>query len=183
MLVGPVKDAAGTTVYLYRLPGDNPAAWTSRVFVRAPEDQAAAAVLDPQFDPTSIAILDTNSAIPAQQIKAPPPPLRVPVRVTRYAPGQIDLQLDSAPPAGSALIVSENYFPGWTAAVDGRAALVDRAEYNLIGVQLPASARQVSLRFDDPAYERGKVITLLALVASLILVAVGVVRGRTRDPA
>ena len=140
-------------------------------------------MLDPQFDPTSIAILDTNSAIPAQQIKAPPPPLRVPVRVTRYAPGQIDLQLDSAPPAGSALIVSENYFPGWTAAVDGRAALVDRAEYNLIGVQLPASARQVSLRFDDPAYERGKVITLLALVASLILVAVGVVRGRTRDPA
>ena len=93
------------------------------------------------------------------------------------------MQLDSAPPAGSALIVSENYFPGWTAAVDGRAALVDRAEYNLIGVQLPAGARQVSLRFDDPAYERGKVITLLALVASLILVAVGVVRGRTRDPA
>ena len=95
----------------------------------------------------------------------------------------IQLQIDSAPPLGSALIVSENYFPGWTATVDGRHALTDRVDYNLTGVQLPANAKQVSLRFDDPAYERGKVITLLALVASLILVAVGVVRGRTRDSA
>jgi hypothetical protein len=183
MVVGPVKDAAGTTVYLYRLPGDNPAAWTSRAFVKAPEDQAAMAVLDPRFDPTSIAILDTNSVIPAQQIQAPPPGLSIPVRITRYAPGEIDLQLDSAPPAGSALIVSENYFPGWTATVDGRRALVDRAEYNLIGVQLPASAKQVSLRFDDPAYERGKAITLLALAGSLALVVFGAVRGRTRAAA
>ena len=183
LVVGPVKDAAGTNVYLYRLPGDNPAAWTSRVFVKAPEDQAAAAVLDPRFDPTSIAILDTNSTIPAQQITAPPPGLATPVRITRYAPGEIDLQLDSPPPEGSGLIVSENYFPGWTATVDGRPTLVGRAEYNLIGVKLPAMAKQVSLRFDDPAYERGKTITLLALIVSIALIVVGVVRGRTREAA
>jgi hypothetical protein len=183
-VVGPVRDAGGSTVYLYRLPGDNPAAWLAPVFVKAPEDQILAAVLNPQFDPTRVAVLDTNSRIPAQQIQAPPAPLTIPVRVTRYAPGDIQLQLGGSPAAGTALIVSENYFPGWTATVDGRAALTDRVQYNLIGVQLPANAKQVSLHFDDAAYERGKVISLIALVLSIALIIAGVlVTGRREQVA
>ena len=157
---------AGNAVYLYRLPGENPLAWLAPVFVKAPEDQIFAAVLNPQFDATRVAVLDTNSRIAAQQITAPPPSLPTPVRTTSYAPGVIQLQIDSSPPAGSALIVSENYFSGWTATVDGRPAPTDRVDYNLIGVQLPANAKRVELRFNDPAYQRGKVITLLAIAAA-----------------
>ena len=177
-VLGPVPDAAGNQVYLYRLAGDNPLAWLATAFVKVPEGEALQAVLNPQFDPTRIAILDTSSTIPGQQITAPPPPTSIPVHVVRYAPGEIQLRIESSPPAGTPLIVSENYFPGWTASVDGRAAPVDRAEYNLIGVQLPANAKQVALRFDDPAYERGKVITLLALLACAGLIVFGVVSER-----
>jgi hypothetical protein len=173
-LVGPVRDAAGTTVYLYRLPGDNPAAWLAPVFVKAPEDQIYAAVLNPQFDPTRVAVLDTNSKIPAQQIQAPPAPLNIPVHVARYAPGEIQLQLPSSPPAGTALLVSENYFPGWTASVDGQPALTDRVQYNLIGVQLPANAKQITLRFDDAAYEKGKVITIVAILIAVALMGASI---------
>ena len=179
-LVGPVRDAAGTPVYLYRLPGENPAAWLAPVFVKAPEAQTLEVVLNPQFDPTRIAILDTNSAIAGQQVSAVPPALDIPVRVTHYAPGEIQLQLPTSPPAGSALIVSENYFTGWTAQVDGRAAPTDRVEYNLIGVQLPANAKQILLRFDDLAYERGKIITIVALLACAALFTAGVVSDRRR---
>ena len=182
-LVGPVTDAGGITVYLYELPGDNPLAWLAPVFVKAPEDQIFAAVLNPQFDPTRVAVLDTNSRIPAQQITAPPPALTIPVRVISYAPGAIQMQLASSPPAGTALIVSENYFPGWTASVDGRPALTDRAQYNLIGVQLPANAKRIDLRFNDPAYQRGKVITLLALLAAVGLLIFGVVSDRRQRGA
>jgi hypothetical protein len=134
--------------------------------------------LDPQFDPTRIAILDTNSTIPGKQITAPPQPTSTPVHVTRYAPGEIQLRIESSPPAGTALVVSENYFPGWTAKVDGRAAPLDRAEYNLIGVQLPADAKQVELHFDDPAYERGRLVTLLALFVAVALLIFGLVTSR-----
>ncbi|HKW08874.1 MAG TPA: hypothetical protein VJO33_00760 [Gemmatimonadaceae bacterium] len=182
-LVGPVQDAGGNTVYLYKLPGANPLAWLAPVFVKAPEDQIFAAVLNPQFDPTRVAVLDTNSRIPAQQITAPPPALSTPVHVTSYAPGVIQLQIDSSPPAGSALVVSENFFPGWKATIDGRSAPTDRADYNLIGVQLPANAKRVDLRFNDPAYQRGKVITLLVLLASIALVIFGVVSERRSQPA
>lgn len=182
-LVGPVTDAAGNPVYLFRLPGDNPLAWLAPVFVKAPEDQIFAAVLNPQFDPTRVAVLDTNSRIPAQQITAPPAALKIPVRVTSYAPGAIKLQLDSSPPAGSALIVSENYFPGWTASVDGRPALTDRVQYNLIGVQLPANAKVIDLRFNDPAYQRGKAITFVMLLAAIGWLLFGVIGDRRRKVA
>jgi hypothetical protein len=38
-LVGPVKDASGTPVYLYRIPGENPFAWTASAFVKATPEQ------------------------------------------------------------------------------------------------------------------------------------------------
>jgi hypothetical protein len=181
-IVGPVQDAGGNAVYLYKLPGENPLAWLARVFVKAPEDQIFAAVLNPQFDPTRVAVLDTNSRIAGQQITAPPPPLPTLVRTTSYAPGVIQLQIDSSPPAGSALVVSENYFSGWTARVDGRPASTDRVDYNLIGVQLPANAKRVELRFNDPAYQRGKVVTLLAVAAGLAFLIFGVVAERRQQP-
>jgi MYXO-CTERM domain-containing protein len=49
-------------------------------------------------------------------------------------------------------------------------------------VQLPAGAQSVELRFDDPAYERGKLITILAALAALVLVAIGALRSRRRSP-
>jgi uncharacterized membrane protein YfhO len=74
--------------------------------------------------------------------------------------------------------VSENFFPGWTAAVDGRRAATDRAQYNLIGVELPAGAKRVTLHFDDAAYERGKVITWIAILIAVALACVGLFRSR-----
>ena len=181
-VLGPVQNAAGSAIYLYRLPGDNPLAWLAPVIVKAPDQQTLATVLDPRFDPKRAAIVDTSAQMPAQQIAALPAPLTTAVRTTRYAPGRIDLALASPAPAQSALLVSENYFPGWTATVDGKAAPLTRGEYNLIAVALPTGASKVALRFDDASYERGKIITIVGVVLSLLLIAAGVAsRRRARD--
>lgn len=172
-VLGPVNDAQGNPVFLYRLPGENPLAWVAPVFVKAPEDQTLDAVRKQQFDPTRVAILDTNSKIPAQQITALPEALPVPVHVQSYAPGRIGLQLASPAPAGAALVVSENYFTGWQATVDGKPASTDRVDYNLIGVQLPTGARSVELRYEDPAYERGRIITIAAILVAILAIGVG----------
>jgi uncharacterized membrane protein YfhO len=86
--------------------------------------------------------------------------------------------LSDRAPAGSALVVSENYFPGWTAKVDGQPATVGRADYTLIGVQLPAGAKTVELMFDDQAYERGKLVTLFALTLTALLIGGGIYMER-----
>jgi hypothetical protein len=178
-LAGPVRNAAGSMVYSYKLPVQNPFAWVAAAIVKAPQDQALATVLDARFDPARVAIADTAAhAVPAVQLQSLPAAATAHVHVTSYAPGAIDLSLDQAADAGQALVVSENYFPGWTATVDGKAAPVGRMNYNLIGVALPPGARAVRLRFDDVAYEKGKRLTVIALVLALIVWVAGAVIDR-----
>jgi hypothetical protein len=177
-VVGPVRNAAGSIVYLYRMPGRNPAAWVATAIVKGSDDQALATILDERFEPSRAAIFDTAAAVQVQSLTTPPAPAGVQARVTRMEPGQIDVQLTGDAPAGAALVVSENYFPGWRATVDGKDANTARANFNLIGVPLPAGARNVQLRFVDPAYGTGKTLTLVAFVLTLAAIIGGVVLDR-----
>jgi hypothetical protein len=124
---------------------------------------------------------DTAAAVPTQAVPAAlPPPSDVRVRATRWEPERIDLVLDRPAPAGSALLVSENYYPGWEALVDGRAVPTGRAQYTLIGVVLPPGARSVQLSFRSAVFERGKMITLASLATATILLLAGAAAGRRR---
>ena len=58
--------------------------------------------------------------------------------------------------------------------MDGKPAVTARANYALIGVQLPQGGRKVELSFNDPAYDRGKVITLLALALTVVMIGGGI---------
>jgi hypothetical protein len=127
-----------------------------------------ATILDQRFDVGTVALFDTSAAVRGQDVKAQPSPLTIEANVTRYDPGHISVRLDAPAPAGSALVVSENYYPGWRATVDGRPATVGRADYVLIGVALPTGARSVDLTFRSASYERGKAITLVAVALSIL---------------
>ena len=148
---------------------------------KAPQNLALATVLDPRFDQRTVAIVDTSAAgIQAPPIQTLPAAATTSVRVASYAPGAIDLTLDAPSAAGQALVVSENYFPGWRATADGKPATVALMNYNLVGVALPAGARNISLRFTDAAYEKGKVVTWVALALSLVLWVAGWIADRRR---
>jgi uncharacterized membrane protein YfhO len=76
------------------------------------------------------------------------------------------------------LVVSENYYPGWRAKVDGKPARIGRADLSLIGIELPEGARRVGLEFTSPSYQRGKIITWLAIVIGFLAFAAGIWRDR-----
>jgi uncharacterized membrane protein YfhO len=78
------------------------------------------------------------------------------------------------------MVVSENYYPGWLATIDGKPGRLGRVDFNLIGVELPAGARSVLLEFTSPTYQRGKVITWLAITLGLVVLLGGVWRDRRR---
>jgi hypothetical protein len=182
-LLGPVRNSSGSTVYLYRLPGDNPYAWVATAATKANDDAARAAILDPRFDPLRIAVLDSSVPLQTPPLAGLPQPNGITTTASRLAPGQASIDLSAPAPAGAMLVVSENYFPGWQAHVDGRPATVYRANYNLLGVPLPAGARAVQLVFHDPAYSAGKLLTIIALVVSLLLLVGGGVAERRRGSA
>jgi hypothetical protein len=181
-VAGPATNAAGNIVYLYEFAEDNPPAWVAPVAIKAPDENVLATVLDPRFDVSRAALFDTSATVPVQASPPStlPPPSDVRVRVTRWEPGLIDLTLDRPAADGSTLLVSENYYPGWQATVDGRPAPIGRAQFVLIGVGLPPGARTIQLRFRSPVYERGRAITVAALGAASLLLLGGLIIGRTR---
>jgi hypothetical protein len=181
LVAGPATNASGNVVYLFEFAEDSPAAWVAPVAIKARDENVLATILDPRFDVRRAALFDTAATVPVQPVPSSlPAPSMIGVRATRWEPGRIALTLDRPAPAGSALIVSENYYPGWTALVDGKAAPIGRAQYVLIGVGLPAGAQAVELTFRSPTYQRGKTITLIALTLASVALLTGVAMDRRR---
>ncbi len=179
LAVGPVKNVAGSTVYLYELPGENPLAWVTAAIVKAGDEATFKTLYHPQFDLRTAALFDTSAAVTARtDLKAVPVAPTVKVSVRSFEAGHIRLDFDQPVPAGSAVVVSENYYPGWQATVGGKPVPIGRADLSLIGVELPEGAREVELSFSNASYRRGKAITLAALILSVVLAGVGAVGGR-----
>jgi hypothetical protein len=181
MVKGPVRNASGDTVYLYRLNAENPYSWVTPVAVKAPDDQVLATLLNPRFELKRAALFDSSANVTVSQaVQALPPALGITTSVRHYEPGRVSIDLSAPAPQGSSLVVSENYYPGWTATVDGKPARLGRADYTLIGVELPSGARSVELKFTSPSYQRGKVITWIAIAIGLLMLAAGFWRDRRR---
>ena len=177
-VIGPVMNAAGTNVTLFKLPGEHPFAWVAPVITKYGDNAVLEAARTTNFPVHSIAIFDTSSKVAAELVNKLPEPLAITTTVTTYEAGHIALTLSAPAPTGSALVVSENYYPGWKVKVDGKPATAERADLVLIGVALPEGAKQVELTFDSDMYQRGKNITVLALLIALLAMGGGAVLDR-----
>ena len=61
------------------------------------------------------------------------------------------------------LVISTNYYPGWSATVNGERAHLYRTNWVGMGVKVPLGRTEVSLRFVTPGYRLGLLLTLVSL--------------------
>ena len=92
----------------------------------------------------------------------------------QLAPGHVAVDVTADAPA--LLALSEVWYPGWQAAVDGAPAPLLRAYDTLMAVPVPAGAHTVELRFDPPLVKIGLAVSGI----SLALVVLGLVWTRWR---
>ena len=182
-LIGPVLDAADTRVSLFLLPGEHPFAWVAPVIMKYPDSSVLDALRATNFPVRSVALFDTSSKVDGVQAKSLPAPLAITTHVDQYEPGHIALTLSAPAPKGAALVVSENFYPGWRAAVDGKPVKAERADYVLIGVPLPEGAKKVELNFSSDTYKEGKSITIAALAISILAVLAGLFMPKRTEQA
>jgi hypothetical protein len=182
-IVGPVKDAAGSIVSLFQLPGEHPFAWVAPVMIKYPDAAVEEAFKAQNFPVRSVAIFDTSSKVPGAQVTTLPAPLATTTHIDSYAPGHIALTLSSPAPKGSALVVSENFYPGWSATVDGKPATAERADLTLIGIELPEGAKKVELNFSSATYAEGKSITLVAIALAVAAALAGLFMPKPKEHA
>jgi hypothetical protein len=187
LVAGPARNARGSMVYLYRFAGENPPAWVASGALKAEDGASLATLLDPRFSDEMlrrVAFVDTASqmqALPGTDAVPAASPIRA--SVERPTHSTIVVRLSQPAQQGNVLVVSENFYPGWQAEIDGREVAAERANYVLTGVPLPAGAREVRLHFKDPMYDVGKAITLIALALAIAAAVVGIILDRRRKPA
>ncbi|MEP7384275.1 MAG: hypothetical protein ABI910_21540 [Gemmatimonadota bacterium] len=180
LVAGPVRDASGSELYLHEVPVETSYAWVTPAIVKTDEATVMATVLDPRFDVRRVAVFDTSAAVQGVELSSLPEPLEIKAVVTHYAPGAVGIELDRPAPVGSALMISENWYPGWRASVDGKPGVIGKAAVSLMGVALPEGSRKIELTFTNPAYEVGKQVTWGAVALSLLLLGIGMIVDRRR---
>jgi hypothetical protein len=86
-------------------------------------------------------------------------------QIVRYAPEQAVIRTRGAEAA--LLVVSDTFYPGWRATVDGVPAPIYRTNVLLRGVPVPAGEHEVVLRYAPTAWRQG--LTLSAVGGILLL--------------
>jgi uncharacterized membrane protein YfhO len=98
--------------------------------------------------------------------------------VTSYRANGVSVHTSAS--ADAWLVLSDTYYPGWTATVDGRPASVLRGDVLFRVVAIPGGEHDVQFRFEPASIERGLPVSLGALVLVLLTVGYAVVGGRAR---
>ena len=84
------------------------------------------------------------------------------VTITRYMPSSITVAVEASAPA--MLILSDSYYPGWWATVDGEPASVYAADWMLRGVAVPAGAHSVVFTYAPSSVRIGAILSVVGLI-------------------
>lgn len=138
----------------------------------ASDDEAIALMQRPDFDPSKTVVIvgETPSVLhPSSFIPQPFP------RFTHYSPEYISLEV-TADSAGY-LVLTDAWYPGWVATVDGEPIEVLRADVLFRAVSIGAGTHRVEFRYEPATFRIGAAISIGAW-AILGFVLVGYRRTR-----
>jgi Bacterial membrane protein YfhO len=83
--------------------------------------------------------------------------------------------------ASGRLILSDTYYPGWSAAVDGRQAAVQPYDSYLRAVSIPPGAREVTFTYRPGWLTPGLLLSLASLLVTATLMASPLIATRRRE--
>ena len=160
---------SGRAVDVYVNRGAFPRAFfVSRAQVVADHGKAWEAIHADDFDPRQTVILeqaDTRPSPPSSSQAA-----NAEVAFVRYGLNRLELTVDST---GSGwLVLTDVYYPGWRATIDGRPTPVLRADYTFRAVSVPAGKHDISMAFAPRTWTIGlalSLITWLGLASALFV--------------
>jgi hypothetical protein len=122
-----------------------------------------------RFHPRNDAVVE--GLAPSNQASAPCSAGGDSARITAYAAGEVSIDVNS--PCRGLLVLSDTYFPGWEATVNGKPATICPTDVLFRGVAVDKGHSVVVFRYRPANFSLG---LLIALAGVLALVAVAVWR-------
>jgi hypothetical protein len=168
-----VYASAENQLVVTRLPDARPRAYFTASARFAPtEERAAEALLSPDAAGSVVLV---GPASPS-----PGPPGIVPVEVTLYEPDRV--ALTSVSDTAGWVVLSDRWYPGWSATLDGRPAAIERANVMVRAVEVPAGRHEIVFTYRSRLFATGAWISGTAWLAFLGAWLFGL-RPRPRTPA
>jgi hypothetical protein len=166
-----VLDGPGTSE-LYENIHSLPRAFLVKQFqVLNNNQEFAKALHELTFDPASTVLLEK---VPTRLLELKKLPylanLEPAVRVLTYENNRIVLEVDT--PEAAFLFMSEAYYPGWQAYVDGKQEEILRANYVFRAIPLGPGSHRVEVAFEPLTFKIGLSVSLLTVF--LLLLAWGI---------
>ena len=121
------------------------------------DEQAIARMRDPAFDPAGAAILADGQPLTGAGVAT--------TQVVAYAPEQVVVDVTTDAPGY--LMLTDTFYPGWEAAVDGRPTPILRADVLFRAVRLEPGTHRVEFRYRPASLRWG---TWISVVAALLWV-------------
>jgi hypothetical protein len=171
----PWEKLLSSDIKLYENTAVLPRAFVVGQAVSAPDDAAALTLLrDPAFDPRQTVVLTGDEGLAAEVQQLPSGE----ARVISYTAQRVEIAVNAS--AEGYLLLTDAYYPGWTATVDAVPAEIVRANILFRAVAVPAGESRVVFEY-RPAWWPGVVIIGLAAWA-LWALALLVTRGIFQSP-
>jgi hypothetical protein len=134
------------------------------------EDRSAAleVLTGDDFDPSAYVILEKEptSLAPA----AGGVPTRSEVKIVEYTPNKVVVEVACA--TAGFVVLSDLYYEGWQAFVDGAEQEVYRADSAFRAVQLAAGQHRIEFVFDPLSFRIGAIVSLTSLLLTAVLTGV-----------
>lgn len=141
------------------------------IHVTRTEDELLAYVKSPAFNHRTTAVLEQP---PRQTLAVPPVEPVWTARITEYRNNEITLEASTS--HDGFLVLSEIFYPGWKAYLDGSETEIYRTNYHLRGMFVPAGSHTVEVRFEPATFRNGLWISL----ATLLVCGVGIAASLKR---
>ena len=162
-------------VRIYELPHHWPRAWLVHEYVveREPLKMLESLMRSNRYQ-TAAFFADE----PGFRVQAPSADERKP-HIVAYEPDRVVVEVEAAAPAF--LILSDLYYPGWHAAVDGQRAPLLKANYLMRAVPVPAGRHVVEFTYAPFSFRAGVAASLFACAVMGTLVWLHCFTGRRKQ--
>lgn len=151
-------------VKVYRVSDSLPRAWVVYDSVIAEDNGAIDLINTESFDPRVTAVLPPDSELPVLPGASESGSA---ARVIEASPGRLVLEVAASD--DGLLVVSQPYYAGWEARVDGKDVPITRVDYLLQGIPVTGGTSRVELTFHVPSLPAiVSVAVLVGCIAGLV---------------
>jgi hypothetical protein len=144
----------------------------------ATSSEAITAMMQPDFDAARTAFVEGAVVDRDEPDEISDDGSSTPLAVSR--PNSDQIVVDTALPKPALVVVSEQFFPGWSARVDGVPTALVKVNAALMGAMVPAGNHRITLQFLPKSVMMGGMVSLATLSAIFVLFLVDRARHRRR---